>query len=149
LPVISRSRVAVSAPSEVVWSVYSDVERWPTWTASVTSIEPLDGRGIELGRRFRIKQPRLPVLVWEVTDVRPGHSWQWTAKSAGMTTVAWHEVLPNGEGAAVVTLGVDQRGPLGVVVGLVMGPLTRRYLTLEAEGIKRASEEEPRGSRPS
>jgi ligand-binding SRPBCC domain-containing protein len=140
-------QVTVSAPPEVVWSVYSDVERWPTWTASVTSVEPLDGRDIELGRRFRIKQPRLPVLVWQVTDTRPGRSWRWTATSAGMTTVAWHEVLPDGEGSAVVAQGVDQRGPLSAVVGLVMGRLTRRYLALEGEGIKRASEERARGGR--
>jgi uncharacterized membrane protein len=141
----ATDRVAVSAPPEVVWAVYSDVERWPAWTRSVTSVEPLDGAGIEPGRRFRITQPRLPVLVWEVTEVRPGRSWRWTARSPGAVTDAWHEVALDGEATAVVTLGVDQRGPLGVVAALMLRRLTRRYLAMEAAGLKLASEERARG----
>jgi uncharacterized membrane protein len=137
----ATNQVAVSAPPEVVWSVYSDVERWPAWTRSVTSVEPLDGGGLEPGRRFRIRQPRLPVLTWQVTEVRPGRSWRWTARSPGAVTEAWHEVAPDGEAAAVVTLGVDQRGPLGVVAALLVRRLTQRYLGMEAEGLKQASEE--------
>jgi hypothetical protein len=64
-----------------------------------------------------------------------------------MTTVAWHEVLPDGEGTAVVAQGIDQHGPLSIVVGLVMSGLTRRYLRLEAEGLKRASEQRGSDSR--
>jgi hypothetical protein len=140
----TENQVAISAPPDVVWSVFTDVERWPTWTRSISSIESLDGGGIELGRRFRIRQPRLPVLVWRVTDVRPGSSWTWTATSSGARTDAWHRVAPEGEAGCVVSQGIDQRGPVGVVVGLLMRRLTQRYLTLEAEGLKRASEERAR-----
>jgi uncharacterized membrane protein len=143
----TTDRVAIAAPPEVVWSVYSDVERWPAWTRSVTRVEPLDGAGIEPGRRFRITQPRLPVLVWQVTEVRPGRSWRWTARSVGALTEAWHEVLPDEQAGAVVALGVDQRGPLGVVVALLVRRLTQRYLAMEAEGLKQASEERARGIR--
>jgi uncharacterized membrane protein len=143
----TTDRVAIAAPPEVVWSVYSDVERWPAWTRSVTRVEPLDGAGIEPGRRFRITQPRLPVLVWQVTEVRPGRSWRWTATSPGAVTDAWHEVAPDGEAASVATLGVDQRGPLGTVVGVLYRWLTQRYLALEADGLKRTSEERAGGTR--
>lgn len=137
---ITENSVRVSAPAEVVWSVFTDIERWPTWTASVTSVQPLDGAGIEVGRRFRIKQPRLPVLVWQISDADPGRSWTWVARSAGARTYARHQVFPDGDAAAVVTQSIDQRGPVGVVVGALMRGLTRRYLAMEAEGLKAASE---------
>jgi uncharacterized membrane protein len=143
--VITTNSVGISAPADVVWSVFTDVERWPTWTRSVTSVEPLDGRDLEVGRRFRIRQPRLPALVWVVTAVDPGRTWTWTATSAGARTDAWHQVLPDSDAGTVVTQGIDPRGPLGVVVGVLMRGLTRRYLAWEAQGLKRASEDRARG----
>ena len=66
-PAVERS-VEIDAPARVVWDVFTDVERWPEWTASVTRIEALDGGELAVGKRFAIKQPRLPRLVWEVTE---------------------------------------------------------------------------------
>jgi hypothetical protein len=40
-----------------------------------------------------------------------------------------------------VTLSVSYGGPLGVVVGWMLRGLTRRYLALEAAGLKRRCEE--------
>ena len=69
---ITDNAVEIDAPATVVWDVYSDVERWPEWTASVTRLVALDGPGLAVGKRYEIKQPRMPKLVWEVTDVTPG-----------------------------------------------------------------------------
>ena len=69
---ITDSSVDIDAPASLVWDVFSDVERWPEWTASVTRLVALDGPGIAVGKRFEIKQPRMPKLVWEVTEVVPG-----------------------------------------------------------------------------
>jgi uncharacterized membrane protein len=41
---ITDSGVEIEAPAGVVWDVFSDVERWPEWTASVTRLVALDGR---------------------------------------------------------------------------------------------------------
>ena len=69
---ITDCGVEIDAPAAVVWDVFSDVERWPEWTASVTRLVALDGPGLAVGKRFEIKQPRMPKLVWEVTDVDAG-----------------------------------------------------------------------------
>jgi uncharacterized membrane protein len=137
---IVDSRVEIEAPAAAVWDVFTDVERWPEWTASVERIVPLDGPGIEVGKRFEIKQPRLPKLVWEVTDVDPGVSWSWRQRGPGSTTIASHEIIPQDNGRTLVRQRIEQRGPVGVVVGVLVLRLTKRYLHFEAEGLKARSE---------
>ena len=138
---ITESSVEIDAPASVVWDVFADVEQWPSWTASVTRIVALDGPGIDVGKRFKIKQPRLTSLVWKVTEVGPGVSWTWRQKSLGGTTLASHEVVPQGPDRTLVRQRIDQRGPVGVMVGVLIRRLTRRYLDLEAQGLKSCSEQ--------
>lgn len=137
---ITDSSIEVDAPAPTVWGVFTDVERWSEWTASIQRIVALDGAGIQVGKRFEIKQPRMPKLVWEVTEVDPGTSWTWRQRSPGATTLATHEVVAQGPGRTLVRQRIDQRGPVGVLTGLVMLRLTRRYLELEAQGLKARSE---------
>ena len=132
--------IEIDAEPGVVWDVFADVERWPEWTASVRRLVALDGPGIEVGRRFEITQPRFPKLVWQVTAVEPGRSWTWAQRSPGGTTLATHWVEPLDGGRTLVRQRIDQRGPVGVLVGLLTRRLTRRYLDLEGRGLKAASE---------
>jgi uncharacterized protein YndB with AHSA1/START domain len=138
---ITDSSIEISAPAPTVWDVFTDVERWSEWTASIERIVPLDGPGLEVGNRFEIKQPRMAKLVWEVTDVDPGTSWTWRQRSPGATTLATHEVVPCGPGQTLVRQRIDQRGPVGVLFGVLTRRLTNRYLDLEAQGLKARSEQ--------
>jgi uncharacterized membrane protein len=138
---ITESGVQIDAPASLVWEVFSDVERWPEWTASVTSLVALNGPGLAVGKRFQIKQPKLPTLVWEVTDVSPGESWTWEQRSPGGRTVAGHTVTSIADGRTLVHQKLDQRGPIGALVGRFMLRTTRRYLEMEAQGLKARSEQ--------
>ncbi|HEX2850389.1 MAG TPA: SRPBCC family protein [Acidimicrobiales bacterium] len=133
---ITDSSIEIEAASSVVWDVFTDAERWPEWTASVTRVVALDGPGIAVGRRFEIKQPRMPNLVWTVTAVEPGASWTWEQRSPGGRTLATHEVVAVDEARTLVRQQIDQRGPIGTLVGFVMRSFTTRYLAMEAEGLK-------------
>ena len=137
---ISEHAIEIDAPIEVVWSTYAAVEHWPDWTASVRSIDALDGAELSVGRRYRISQPRFPTLVWQVSELEPGRSWSWEQRSPGGRTLGVHEVEPLGPRRTLVTQRIDQRGPIGGLVGRVMRGTTRRYLEMEAQGLKRASE---------
>jgi uncharacterized membrane protein len=141
---ITESGIAIDAPAKLVWDVFSDVERWPDWTASVTSLNAFDGPGLAVGKRFEIKQPRLPKLVWEVTALDEGSSWTWEQRSPGGRTIAVHEVHPDGD-RTQVKQRLDQRGALGSLVARMMHNTTKRYLELEAQGLK-ARSEQMRGS---
>jgi uncharacterized membrane protein len=138
---ITDSDVVIGAPAAVVWNVFSDVERWPEWTASVTRLVALDGPGIAVGKRFEIKQPRMPKLIWEVAEVTPGTSWTWTQRSPGGLALARHEVIAQSADRTLVRQQIDQRGPIGASVGLLMRRMTKRYLELEAAGLKARSEQ--------
>jgi uncharacterized membrane protein len=137
---IVESSIQIDAPAAVVWDVFADVERWSEWTPSVSSLRGLDGSHLEVGRRFQIKQPKLPLLVWEVTDLDPGHGWTWRVHSPGATTVAVHEVVRLDGDRTLVRQRIDQRGPLGTVAAALTKRLTRRYLDLEGQGLKARSE---------
>ena len=141
---ITESSVEIDAPAQEVWDVFTDAERWPEWTASVTTLVALDANTIAVGRRFAIKQPRLPKVVWEVTDVEPGVSWTWRTRAPGNTTTASHEVVALDGARTLVRQRIDQRGPVGVTIGVLMRRLTKRYLDLEAQGLKSRSEQRSR-----
>jgi uncharacterized protein YndB with AHSA1/START domain len=137
---ITECGIDIDAPAAVVWEVFSDVKRWPEWTASVTRLTALDGPELAVGKRFEIKQPRMPKLVWEVTEVDPGVEWTWVQRSPGGIALASHNVTALGDGRTRVHQLIDQRGPVGAAVGILMRRTTRRYLDLEAQGLKARSE---------
>lgn len=142
---VERASIAIDAPIEVVWSVFTDVERWPTWASSFTSVELIDGP-MRLGAKARIRQPRLPTVVWEVTKWEPGRSWTWTATSPGARTEASHVLTRSGQGT-IAEQSIVASGPIGRLAAFVLRSLTRRYLAIEAAGLKQRSEHVAAASR--
>ena len=129
-------QVVIDAPVERVWAVYADVEHWADWTASIRSVELLDGASLVLGAKAKIRQPKLPVATWEVTALAEGRSWTWVATGPGARTTADHAMTPQADGTTLVETRLTQEGPLGAVIGRVYASLTRRYLAMEAAGLK-------------
>jgi uncharacterized membrane protein len=132
--------IEIEAPADVVWKVFADVERWPEWTASMDEVTFVKGSTLGDGAAVRVKQPRLPRMTWVVTELTPGASWSWEARSPGALTVARHTVTATDRGTTRVAQSIDQTGPIGGLVGRMMAGLTRRYLRMEAEGLKAAAE---------
>ena len=143
-----RYSVEVFAPPEKVWEVLVDVERWPEWTASVTSLVGLDGPVLAVGKRFAIKQPRMSKLVWKVTEIDPGSSWTWVQRSPGVLVSARHDVIAQPGARTLVRQQLDQRGVLGSLVGRLMVKKTKRFLELEAQGLKACAEQRSRADGP-
>ena len=136
----AEDSIDIQAPADVVWRVYADVERWPDWTASMDEVTFVRGDALADGAEVRIKQPRLPRVTWVVTELRPGASWTWEARSPGALTVARHVVTPTDNGTTRVEQSIDQTGPVGGLVGRAIAGLTHRYLRMEAEGLKATAE---------
>jgi uncharacterized membrane protein len=128
----------------MVWTVWRDVEHWPEWTSSVTSIDLLDPGPLRVGVRARIRQPKLPVAVWRVMSLtEPGTSdnigFSWVSTSPGSRVTGDHRIEANGSGSRA-HLSVDFDGPLAIIVAFLTRRLSQRYLRLEASGLKKRSE---------
>jgi uncharacterized membrane protein len=134
-----ESAIHIDAPPARVYEVFSDVERWPEWTESVTSVERLDQGPLQVGSKARIKQPRLPVTVWEVTEVVEGSHFVWVATGPGTRTIGGHYVEADGDGARAISR-IEQYGPGGWLIGTLYKGLTNRYLEIESAGLKARSE---------
>ena len=132
--------IDVDADAARVWAIITDVERWPEWTDSVTSLHLLDPAPLRIGSRALIEQPRLPRTQWTVTSIDEGREFIWEAKGPGVHTVARHGVQPIDAGRSRATLSIDQQGWLGGLVARVYRGLTDRYLAMEAAGLKARSE---------
>jgi len=124
----------IDAPAATVWPVLVDVARWPEWTPTIESVERLDEGAFAVGSRARVRQPRLPAATWRVTELVDGRSFTWEATGPGLRTVGTHEVVPQATGS-LVTLGIEQTGPMGAVAAIVWRRLTQRYIDQEAASL--------------
>lgn len=132
--------VEIDARQQRVWDVLSDLEAWPQRIETVDVVELLTPAPAGEGSRVRVKQPKLPEGTWEVTVWDPPSYFEFRQKSGGVTNVAGHRVEALGEGRSRLTLTLDMRGLLVPVVAMFYKDLTSRYMTVEAQGMKRAAE---------
>lgn len=132
--------VEIDAGQQRVWDVLSNLEAWPQRIETVDVVELLTPPPLRVGSRVRLRQPKLPEGTWEVTVWDAPSYFEYRQKSGGVTTVAGHRVDALEEGRSRLSLTLDMRGLLVPVVGVFYKDLTNRYMTLEAEGMKRAAE---------
>ena len=64
--------IEIKAPPQRVWAVLADIEGWPDWTASVTSVERFESGPLIVGTRARLRQPKLRPAIWEITKIEKG-----------------------------------------------------------------------------
>ena len=131
--------IEIDRPPAVIWPVLTDVARWPEWTASVNKVERLDHLSFGVGSSVRIDQPKLKTTVWRVTEFEQGGHFTWVTQSLGVFTVARHVVQSTARGS-MVTLVIEQKGWLAPVLKPIFENLTRQYMTMEANGLKRRCE---------
>ena len=132
--------IDIDAPQQLVWDVLTDLEAWPRRIDTVEAVELVTPPPVSQGSRVRLKQPKLPEGVWDVTVWDAPSYFAWTQKTGGIISVAGHRVAALGDACARLTLTLDMRGFLVPVVALFYKDLTNRYMALEADGMKRASE---------
>lgn len=130
----------IPTPIDLVWRVYTDVERWPLWMESMDHVDVMDGRALTVGSQVWIKQPRLPATTWEVTELEPGRSWTWIARSPGTRSTATHRLTAVDGTTTRVDMAIAFSGLVGALLGRMLSSRTHEYLALEAEGLRSACE---------
>lgn len=132
--------IEIDAPQRRVWEVLSDIERWPERIETVDTVELLTPPPLGIGSQVRLKQPKLPEGAWDVTAWDAPTYFEWRQSGIGVSSVAGHRVEPLDDGRSRLVLTLEMRGFLIAIVGRFYRDLTNRYMTLEAEGMKRAAE---------
>jgi uncharacterized membrane protein len=116
------TRIDVEARVERVRELLREVERWPEWAPTVTSVRRLDDGPLAVGSRVRVEQPRIPPTEYVVTEPEPSRSLTWVDTGPGVRTTARHLLEALGTGGTRVTLAAEQAGPVGVGTGTVLPP---------------------------
>ncbi|MGH3231548.1 MAG: SRPBCC family protein [Streptosporangiaceae bacterium] len=119
-----------------------DIESWPQWTKSVTDVKRLDSGPLQVGSRARLKQPGLPQLTWELTELQQGTQFSWACRLPGVTATARHEIIASeaSEAGSRLELTTTWTGPLAGLVAALNRTRTHRLLETEANGAKARSE---------
>jgi uncharacterized protein YndB with AHSA1/START domain len=132
--------IDIAAPSDRVWQVMSDTDRWHEWTASVTSVKRLGDRPFAVGTRALIRQPKFPPALWKVTEIERGRSFTWVSTAPGLQVTGHHAVEPTPTGSRA-TLSLRLEGLFSGLFGALTAAITERYIGLEASGLKARSED--------
>jgi uncharacterized membrane protein len=132
--------IDIDAPQQRVWDVLTDLEAWPQRIETVDVVELVTPAPLGKGSRVRLKQPKLPEGMWEVTVWDAPSFFEYRQQSGGVTSVAGHRVEAIDGDRSRLSLELEMRGLLVPVVALFFKGLTNRYMTLEAQGMKRAAE---------
>ncbi|GAA4252387.1 hypothetical protein GCM10022255_048790 [Dactylosporangium darangshiense] len=140
-----RDTITIAAPAAVAGDIMKAVQDWPSWTASVSGVERAATGPLQPGETISVKQPKLAKSTWNVTRVDT-HGFEWTSSSSpGVRNVAGHWALDNGDGTCTAELTLSFAGPLARLVTLLYSGLIRRYIRMEAEGLRKAAEERAAG----
>ena len=124
------------APADRLWSVMSQVRRWPQWLPTVDAVTPLDpARPDEVGASYTVEQPGLPRAVWTITAIEPGRSFTWESARPGIRSVGTHELRPGADDTTTIVLGIAWSGLLAPLLRLAVGRKARDYVTREAEAL--------------
>lgn len=134
--------IDIDAPPDRVWAVMSDVERWPEWTESMAKVERLEPGPLTLGSTARVKQPRLAAATWRVTAFDLGKGFVWESRTMGSHVIGGHRIEPRGDGSRAV-LTIRMTGGLTPLFAPLTSRFVRRYMEMEAAGLKTRSEETP------
>lgn len=132
--------VTIDAPAELVWQTVRDVEKWPEWTPTMTSVRRLDDGEFRVGSSAEVRQPKQPPRTWTVTELTPGRSFTWAASSPGVRLSAEH-ILNERDGKVDALLTFTMSGPLAPVASLLAGRMVRRFVDTEATSLKKWCEE--------
>lgn len=131
--------VDILAPTERVWEVMADIERWHEWTPSISEVIREDDHPLVVGSRVVIRQPGFPPARWVVKDMVPGTRFSWVSTAPGLHVSGHHSVESTPAGSRA-TLRLEIRGLFGAIWGVMTKRITERYLGLEANGLKARSE---------
>ena len=134
-----ESSLVIAASVERVWELTEDVERWPTFTPTMTSVVRLDDGPLRIGSTARVVQPRRRPATWTVTRAERPRLFAWETKVLSITIAATHRLEAVPEGCRNV-LTVELSGVGSRVLARLAGRRIQQAIETENQGFKRTAE---------
>jgi uncharacterized protein YndB with AHSA1/START domain len=136
----TMERVVIKASPTAIWEVLTDVERWPMWTPTELSVEPVTRDGFKVGAKYRVTQPKIKPAIYEVTERIPHEAFTWVQKAPGATMIAEHRLTAFDGSGTEVELAFATKGLLGALAGSLNAKLIAEYVKTEAKSLKQHCE---------
>ena len=130
-----ETTVAIAADPGVLWEVTRDVENWPRWSPTMTSVERLDDGPIRVGSTARVRQPKLRPATWRVDEADPAGAFVWHTGGPGYRVRAVHRWHATATGAEMY-LSAEMTGVLAPLLWALTGATVGRYVSQEAAALK-------------
>lgn len=138
MPTVTARRT-IRAPIDEVWTVATDVERFPESIRGVERVELLTDGAFDEGTRWRETRRMFGREATEemwVAEVDPGRSYTVEAENHGVRYVSTFTFRPSGaeQTEAVVTFGAQPRTRVARVLGTITNAVAARAVAKTLEG---------------
>ena len=137
----------IAAPPETVFTVLSDIPRWPDSIPNIEKVEMLTSGPVNVGTRFReTRKMHGRSATEEMTVVKydPPHRFDLSAENHGARYLATQEVIPvTGGSRLVLTFGATPltlMARLFSVLGFAFAGSIRRQLQRDLDHVKAEAE---------
>jgi uncharacterized protein YndB with AHSA1/START domain len=127
-PAHARRSRRIAAPPRLVWTVLSDIPRWPDWNPSVTRMRMHDP--VAQGAVFRWTGGGLPIRS-RLEVVKPGAAIGWTGRAPGIRARHVWRLSAEAEGTLVTT----EEAFHGILARIMPGAMTRAIETALEQGL--------------
>jgi len=134
----NQRSVETSASPATVWKVWSDTTTWPEWNPDVQSMTLNGPFTAGTAGTMKTKQGTRQV---QLTEVVPGRSFRLETTVIPLTRFAFEcQVLAGPTGKTTISQAIRVGGPLGGVVGGMMGPQIANTFPPLLQGLARKAE---------
>ncbi len=129
--------VESTASPDKVWKIWSDMSTWGEWNPNVSTMD-WEG-GFQSGTTGVMKTRAGQHHKMKLLDVVPGRSFALETSVVPLTTFRFNCRIGSEGGKTTVGQWVEVKGPLGSVLGGMMGPqVSKEFGTLLSNLAKRA-----------
>jgi len=132
------SSVESTAPAEKVWRIWSDMSTWGQWNPNVTTMDWQGG--FESGTTGVMNTPSGQHHKMQLVDVQPGRSFALLTAVVPGTRFRFNCRIEPAAGKTKISQTVEVGGPLGPVMGGMLGPQVSKDFPTLLQNLARKAE---------
>jgi hypothetical protein len=130
--------VETTAPPDKVWRIWSDMSTWGQWNPNVTTMDWQGG--FVSGTTGVMNTPSGQHHKMELVDVQPGRSFALLTSVVPGTRFRFNCRVEPANGKTKVSQTVEVLGPLGPVMGGMLGPQVSKEFSTLLQNLARKAE---------